>query len=65
MLSSVVVPEKPQKDLSNEVKNLFNDVLTGKTEKYNVVIPNKINIPAVKETKPEEPVEKAQRKNFR
>lgn len=64
LLSSVVVPEKPQKDLSNEVKNLFNDVLTGKTEKYNVVIPNKINIPAVKETKPEEPVEKSTTEEF-
>ncbi len=64
LLSSVVVPEKPLKDLSNDVKNLFNDVLTGKTEKYNVVIPNKINIPVVKETKPEEQIEKSTTEEF-
>ncbi len=50
LLHSVIVPEKPQNDLSNEIKNLFSNVLIGKTELYNVVIPNKLNIPVIKET---------------
>ncbi|BDQ03622.1 TonB family protein [Ignavibacterium sp.] len=57
LLSSVVVPEKPATDLTGEIKNLFGNVLIGKTELYNVVIPNKINIPSVSETKSEEKVE--------
>ncbi|WP_168026805.1 TonB family protein [Ignavibacterium album] len=57
LLSSVVVPENPPTDLTGEIKNLFGNVLIGKTELYNVVIPNKINIASAKETKSEEPVE--------
>lgn len=57
LLSSVVSPENPSADLYKEIKNLFSNVLIGKTDQYNVVIPNKIIPATVKETKPsDEPV---------
>lgn len=42
LLASVVVPENPSTDLSKEIKNLFSNVLVGKSDLYNVVIPYNI-----------------------
>lgn len=57
MLASVVVPEDPPSNLTSEIINLFSNVLIGRTEQYNVIIPNKTNINAIKESKVEKPIE--------
>lgn len=54
LLSTAAVPENPSSDLTREIKNLFSNVLIGKTDIYNVIIPNKINIPAIKQSKADE-----------
>lgn len=64
LLSSVVTPENPPTYLSKEIKSLFSNVLIGKTELYNVIIPNKSNPPSVKEVKQEESVPEASTEEF-
>lgn len=57
LLASVVVPENPPTNLTVEIKNLFNNVLIGKADQYNVTIPNKVNISAINKTNSDQKID--------
>lgn len=64
LLASVVVPENPPSDLSREIKSLFGNVLIGKTDLYDVKIPNKIFREPILESNKTEGTEEAKKEDF-